>query len=228
MTACRFAAVLGIVSLGVAACSPAGRGTPAVSDGAQSPQGAIQRTLVVGIRAEPTSVAIKSVGPSSFAGNSLVTRLFNTDLAMIDDRGALRPYLAETLPRLDTDSWRVSLDGQMDVIWKFRPGIVWQDGTPFSMEDFLFAWQVYSKPELGAAGTPSMRATQGIEALDDRTVLVRYGVPFPDALTDVLEPLPRHLLEDSFQQTDANTFGNQPYWTLPVGVRPARDQGANV
>lgn len=221
MTAGRFATVLAVLSFALAACGPAGLGTPAARTGVQSAQVAVQKTLVLGIRVEPTSVAVKSVGPSSFAGNSLVTRAFNADLAMIDDRGALRPYLAETLPQLNADSWRVSPEGQMDVIWKLRPGIVWQDGTPFSTQDFLFAWQVYSKPELGAAGTPSMRATRGVQALDDRTLGVQYRVPFPDALTDVLEPLPRHLLEDAFQQMDANTFANQPYWTYSyVGLGP--------
>jgi peptide/nickel transport system substrate-binding protein len=221
MIARQLATLIGIVSLSLAACSPAGPGAPAGSTIAEARPAPIQRTLVAGVRTEPTSVAIKTVGPSAFAGNSMVTRLFNADLAMLDDRGALAPYLAEALPQLHTDSWRVAPDGRMEVTWRLRPGIAWQDGTPLSTEDFLFAWQVYSKPDLGAAGTPSMLATEGIQALDDRTVLVRYRVPFPDALTDVLEPLPRHLLDDAFQASDANAFANLPFWTYGyIGLGP--------
>jgi peptide/nickel transport system substrate-binding protein len=151
----------------------------------------------------------------------MVTRLFNATLTMVDDRGALRPYLAETLPQLYTDSWRLTPDGGMEVEWKLRPGIVWQDGTALSAEDFLFAWQVYSRPELGSAGAPLLRAIRAVEPLDGRTVLVRYKEAFPDALTDTLEPLPRHLLEDALQQNDANTFANNPYWTYGyIGLGP--------
>src|SRR5438067_12126691 len=69
------------------------------------------RTLTLAHRYEPPSLATKvtaSNGPLS------TTRLFNAALALYDDQGAARPYLAQELPRLDTDSWRVFPDGRME------------------------------------------------------------------------------------------------------------------
>src|SRR5438552_16333044 len=101
---------IALVSLALGACAPGSGGAPS----AEAPRPAIQRVLVAGIRAEPTSIALKSIGSSSFAGNSMVTRYFNADVTLIDAGGAVRPYLAAELPQLNTDSWQVFPDRRME------------------------------------------------------------------------------------------------------------------
>src|SRR5439155_11507556 len=111
--------VLACLVLG--ACAPGSGGAPST----EAARPAIQRVLVAGIRAEPTSIALKSIGSSSFAGNSMVTRYFNADVTRVDQNGAVQPYLAAEVPALNSDTWRVTPDGRMEITWKFRPGIGW-------------------------------------------------------------------------------------------------------
>src|SRR5688500_9094128 len=84
------------------ACAPtAGTTTGEPSSGArrQAP-----RTMVMATNTEVHSLAPKMLGPTNPART---TRLFNAQLAILDGRGEPRAYLAETLPQLNTDTWRV-------------------------------------------------------------------------------------------------------------------------
>src|SRR5439155_4186873 len=134
----------------LSACAPAG---PSSSPSAGPSGGVAQadRTLVAGVRVEPNSLAERPVLQSAaFAGFALLKRLPNAELTILDDKLVRHPYLAEALPELNSDSWRVFPDGQMETTWKLKPGIVWQDGTPFSAQDFVFAWRIYGAPEFAA------------------------------------------------------------------------------
>src|SRR5689334_11078091 len=149
-----WASVWMLAALVMSACAP--RPQTGSTDDRISPA-ASNRTLVVAVRTEPDSLAVRPVVPSAaFAGLALVRRFANAELTLLDDRLELRPYLAASTPRLNTDSWRVFADGTMETTWTLRPGIFWQDGAPLSAEDFAFAWRVYSVPELGATGSRSI------------------------------------------------------------------------
>jgi len=109
------------------------------------------------IRYEPTSLATRELDSVS-VGQYTTKRAFNAQLAILDERGIPRPYLAETLPQLNSESWHVFPDGRMETTYHLRSGIAWHDGEPFSAENFAFAWRVYSAPELGqAASSPLNR-----------------------------------------------------------------------
>src|SRR5207249_4648737 len=113
--------------------------------GATDPRPTQTRTLVLAHRYEPPTLAPKvlaSNGPLS------TTRLFNAALALFDDRGIARPHLAEALPQLDTDTWRVLPDGRMETTYRLRDGLTWQDGMPLTADDFALAYRVYSDPGL--------------------------------------------------------------------------------
>src|SRR5215208_5828210 len=127
----RHCAGLAVLLLGsmLVACAapppsrPAGsQSLPAVpGEGAAS--SSASRTLIIAARYEVTDLAAKTLsgGPSGYT-----KRLFNAGLAMLDHAAAPRPYLAETLPQLNTDSWRVSADGRMETTYRLRPNLVWQ------------------------------------------------------------------------------------------------------
>ncbi|HEY3115356.1 MAG TPA: ABC transporter substrate-binding protein [Chloroflexota bacterium] len=216
----RLHTLIGLVVLAVAACAPTSAST---SSGRDAPQAApIQRLLVGGLRAESSTVALRPPG-AGFTVNTLTNRIFNADLARIDDRGQPQPHLAEGLPQLGTENWKVLPDGRMEVTWRFRPSIVWQDGTPLSMQDFLFAWQMYRRPEYVSGTTQFAKVIREVAAPDEGTLVVSYRAPFPDALTDTLPPLPRHLLADAFERDEPSAFAHQPYWsTAYVGLGPWR------
>src|SRR5579871_6154620 len=221
----RIGALLALLLFSATGCGPA---QPAVGTAGSTAASALQappeRTLVAEVRTEPASLAARPVNTVAYAGNAMVQRISNADLTLLDGSGTRSPYLAEALPQLDTASWTVAADGSMETTWRLRPGIVWQDGVPFSADDFVFAWQVYRTPILGG-GTPLMRAMAEVVAPDDRTVLIRWNAPYPNADdltgTDGFPPLPRHILGATFAQGDMDAFPNNPFWSREyVGLGP--------
>src|SRR4051794_39779195 len=102
-TVVALVALLALVGCGQTSISSA-------PSGASQPARTVpMRTLVIVDRHEPIDLAPKML---SQGGSGRVKRLFNAALALIDDRGTARPYLAEALPQLNTDSWKVSPDGR--------------------------------------------------------------------------------------------------------------------
>src|SRR5437773_6569728 len=86
----------------VGGCSPAPSQAP--SSTIPQPTANQNRTLILAHRYEPASLGAKVLGSN---GPLTTSRLFNAALALIDDRGSPQGYLAETLPQLNTDTWRV-------------------------------------------------------------------------------------------------------------------------
>jgi len=208
----------------VVSCGP-GRGqAPAAS----SDQPGQSRTLVVGHRIEPTNLAPKVLGTNGPLRNS---RPFNAALSVIDDKGLARPYLAEALPQLNTDSWRVFPDGRMETTYPLRDNLTWQDGTPLTADDFAFAFRVYKDRGLGVFIATPQDTIDAVLAPDPRTVVVQWRSTNPDggSLTfEDLDPLPSHLLEAAFNdytegRATGEVFLGSSFWTTAyVGAGPYR------
>lgn len=218
----------------LAACSPAPRVSGGQTGGAEDQEVAPSRTLVVAARVETPSIAARPLRSSGLT-SSTVTRLFNAGLTIKDERALPHPYLAEALPELNTDSWRVFPDGRMETTYRLRPGLVWHDGTPLTPEDFIFSWEVHRSPELGTSDSPPISLIDSIAGPDPRTLVIRWRQPFPDAATlaasggggeggsSNFTALPRHILEQPFRRADIETFAAQPYWSMEyVGLGPYR------
>ena len=222
--------VVALVMLG--ACAPAPSASVTV-DGGQPAAPRITRTLVMAGRSEAPSVASRPLRTFGLTSTT-VSRLFNAGLSLRDHTGASHPYLAESLPQLNTETWRVFADGRMETTYRLRSNLVWHDGTPLSAEDFVFSHQVYTNPEVGQAGSPPIRMMEEVLAPDARTVVIRWRQAFPDAgnleagtagLTNALgfPPLPRHLLDAQLQQGNIDAFITLPFWnTEYVGLGPYR------
>jgi peptide/nickel transport system substrate-binding protein len=224
MNGAAFTALVGLVTLSLAACAPANPGTTSgASAGPEARRSG--RTLVAAVASEPASLAQQPLltEGASFAGLNTVQTFANANLLAKDEQLVVRPHLAEAAPQLNTDSWLVFPDGRMETTWRLRPGLVWQDGAPLTAQDFIFAWQVYAVPEFGQAGTPIMQAIQDLVAPDERTLVITYRVPLQGADYNPLPPLPRHILEPQFQQLDPLGFSRLPFWTQEyVGAGPYR------
>ncbi|HEY3118809.1 MAG TPA: ABC transporter substrate-binding protein, partial [Chloroflexota bacterium] len=152
-----------------------------------------------------------------------------------DGQENTHPYLAEALPQLNSDSWRVLADGKMETIWHLRPNLTWHDGTPFSANDFVFALQVYKTPELGLSTGAPFPQIEDITSPDARTVVFRWAKPFPQAaaLGNDFQALPSHVLKPGFDQGDMAAFMNHPFWGPQyVGLGPYKldrwDPGASI
>ncbi len=204
---------------GCAAPAPSSRSSaPATTAG--QPQAA--RTLTLGVRYELGDLAAKV---SSGTTSAATKRLFNAALAVIDGVGTARPYLAETLPQLNTASWTVQPDGRMETTYKLRPDLTWHDGTPLTAEDFVFAYRVYTAPTIGIFEVVPQDRIGEVRAPDARTVVIQWRTPYPEAGSlrhADLDPLPRHILEGPFQE-NPDQIANHPYWGREfVGVGPYR------
>jgi peptide/nickel transport system substrate-binding protein len=165
--------------------------------------------------------------PSASAGTTLTAtrRLFNAGLSIEDEQRRSLPYLAEALPRLDTETWRVDSDGRMETIYRLRPGLRWQDGEPFTAQDFVFAGRVYAWPEFGLSSSVPHTYIDEVVAPNAQTLAIRWKRAYASGglLSDNFLPLPRHLLQDAFDQGAADGFSNHPYWTYEyVGLGPYR------
>ncbi len=204
-----------------------GGGPPRAAD--QSAPSQRARTLVMGARSELPSLAAK---PLTVLGltNGTTSRLFNAGLALTDERGVAHPYLAEALPQLNSDSWRVFPDGRMETTYRLKPNLIWHDGTPLTAEDFVFSYQVYNTPEFGQSGSPPINLLDDVVALDPRTILFRWKSLYPDAgaleargasSAAVFPAVPRHVFESAFRQGQTEAFLAHPGWTTEfVGLGP--------
>ena len=168
----------------------------------------------------------------------LTKRMFNAELALLDPDANPHPYLAEALPQLNSADWRVMPDGRMETTHRLKPNLAWHDGTPLSAEDFVFSWRVFTTPELGQANLPPFTSIEEVVAPDERTVLIRWRRPYPDAAALVerdreFPPLPRHVLQGSLAAGEPEAFINHPFWTRDyVGLGPYRlarwDPGTSI
>jgi len=183
---------------------------------------AIQRTLVLVAQQVPlTFAAIPLGGSATGLSINIPLTIFNANLATADQRGNPLPFLAESLPQLNTDSWRVFPDGTMETTYRLKPNLTWHDGQPLTADDFVFGEQVYTTPEYGVSPILARRSRSAVLAPDSRTVLVKWKQPFADAniLGNELAPLPRHLLEQAHRDslgTGANSpafLPNSTFWT---------------
>jgi len=241
MTSMRHApSLLFILALGLLACAPTRPQTTASSAPTRPVQSA-SRTLVMLARQEPTTLSATLLIALGI-GENATRRPFNAALAMLDGEERPVPYLAEALPQLDTDTWRVSPDGTMETTYHLRPGLTWHDGAPLTATDFVFARQVYTSPEFGTATSPPHTLMAEVRAQDDRTVVIEWRGLYAGAGSLVglggagaspsFAPLPSHLLTDAFTQ-DSKGFVNLPFWTVGyVGAGPYRlanwEPGASI
>lgn len=196
----------------LAGCAPPVTGPGGVGN-APAPQGGPTH-ITMGVRYELISGQSKALNNSS---SDIQKRLFNASLALMDGKGQIHPYLAEALPQLNSDSWRVNADGSMETIYRLRPNLTWHDGNPLTADDFVFAHTVYSS-KAGLAlfqPTPQDRMAE-VAAHDPRTVVIRWRSPFPDAGSlrfDHFDPLPRHILGPIADLEDGDALSVLSFWT---------------
>ncbi len=213
-----------------AACAPptAPRTAEPSAPGQPAPPVVPNRALVVLARGEPPSFALRAF--TQAGGNSNSYTVLNASLDEVDEGGTPHPLLAEALPQVNTDSWRVFPDGRMETTYRLKPNLVWHDGTPLAAEDFAFAWRVYATPALGTSGSAPVAQMEDATAPDNRTLVLRWRQPYAGAgvlraLAQIegFQALPRHILEQPFLQGDYEAFANHPFWTREyIGLGPYR------
>ena len=67
------------------------------------------------------------------------------------------PRLAEELPSTERGTLIVLPDGRLQTRFNLKPNLVWQDGTPFSPEDFVLGYRVQANRISRDEGQPADR-----------------------------------------------------------------------
>lgn len=208
-----------IIAWLAAGCTP-GSGSSRADGSRPASESRPQKVVVVMDRSEPPALTGIAVGGTS---GSSATRFFSAGLSYTDLQGLEHPYVAEALPRLDTDTWRILPDGRMETTHRLRPNLTWHDGTPLDAADFVFGHHVVMSPGQSLfAPTIADRTLEQVVAVDPGTVLIRWPAPYTDPEGGV-RALPRHLLQPAFEGSPADVFASLPYWTTEyVGLGPYR------
>ena len=99
-------------------------------------------------------------------------------LAHYDENGNMVPTLVDEIPTVENGGVASDL---RSVTWKLTKGITWSDGTPLTAHDVVFTGQYCLDEAGGCNSTSYFSDVTKIEALDDHTVKVHFGVakPFP-------------------------------------------------
>jgi len=211
-----------LLVLALAACAPS---TPGASSDRGQPSVVDQsRILRMVARVEAPSFA----EPGGASKVAIPLRMFTAGLAAKDSSEVPFPVLAESLPQLNTDTWKVFQDGRMETTYRLRPGLAWHDGRPLTADDFAFALRAF-KAESRWVSSPSGDERKSapfmdeIVALDSHSLVIRWARAYPGATDLLFQPLPRHLLETWVDQDDADAYYGLDYWTTGyVGAGPYR------
>jgi len=188
-------------------------------DGGDPPKSgrAAKNEVVIGIGQEPDS--LDPLFGEMMAGTEIRGTIFRT-LAMRDNTLTLRPVMAEEIPTLENGGLQLLPGGGMRTTWKIRKGYKWDDGTPVTAEDFIFAHRVIMTKGIPVITRDVDRRVAKMEAPDPYTLVVTWKQRFARANDNVHFPLPRHILEPvlkkgprAYQESFFNTkpVGNGPY-----------------
>jgi peptide/nickel transport system substrate-binding protein len=215
-----------VLLLAVSACAP--QRSPTSSDGGPQSTSAERKRIVGGMFSAPTGFQQQLTNPNGISGSvpglQELWQMVDAGASYADEDNVVRPWLVEAIPSTENGLWKVLPDGHMETTWRLKPGITWHDGTPFTPDDLRFTLDVARDRDIGIIIPSALDLIEGIETVDERTAIVRWKTPFIDADTlfssDFAMPLPKHPLEQPFND-DKTAFLGNPYWREGyVGLGP--------
>ncbi len=211
--------VVGCAAPGTNALSAHPPESPAAARSAQGP-----KRVVAAVMSEPYTLANKLNIAGLTAGIDALEEIVSAGLVATDNQGAPFAQLAEAVPTVENELWKLLPDGRMDLTWSIRPNARWHDATPVTTDDLLFTLTLGNDRELAVFRDPTLDLIEGAEQIDERSVTVRWKQPYiyADTLfTRLLAlPVPRHILAKPYGE-DKTGFTDLPYWTQEfVGTGP--------
>ncbi|MEO0599562.1 MAG: ABC transporter substrate-binding protein, partial [Chloroflexota bacterium] len=135
-----------------------------------------------------------------------ITSLIFQGLVGINEFGEPEPELAS--------DWAFSRDGY-EMVVLLRQDILWQDGTPFDVEDVLYTYSLLASPDFPVPEVRAFWQTVEIQRLGNFALRFRLAQPlasFPTRLT--MGILPQHALVG----TTASGLLEHPFNLTPIGT----------
>lgn len=145
----------------------------------------------------------------------------NPILATDSSSGEIAGYIFNGLVKYDKDSSTIIGELAKDfyfkddktLIFKLREDVLWHDGEKFSAKDVLFTYETLISPKIVSPYSAGFRFVDGVKALDDYTVEVKYKQAYFKALeTWMMGIIPEHLLKSE------ENLMNASFNTNPVGT----------
>ena len=207
-------------------CAPAppSSSEPAVPGRPTESAATARKNLSIGILREPVSFITDITGGNvSGGGANQVQHIGHDFLTVQNERGAWEPRLAAEPLSVERGTLRPSPDGSMETTWKLRTNVRWHDGTPFTAEDLLFAFEVFKDPEIPNPVGRTTALMTSAAAPDPHTFIVQWSGPYIRADEAIgLIPLPKHLLDDPYRNDKPSFTSNTRFTTDFVGLGPYR------
>ena len=173
-----------------------------IAAGLSAPAAHAEKTMRIGL----TGLSPNLFDPYSNTGlpNTYSWSAVFDGLTVIDDNGAVRPWLAESWENIDPLTWR----------FKLRPGVVFSDGTPMTAEAVVAVGEFLTDPANQVEVVARMMSFLGaVKAIDPLTVEIRTKVPTP--------MLPRYLPQFYISQPDQlRRIGIKEFARKPVATGP--------
>ena len=169
------------------------------------------KTLSIGMSQEPRGWGVLV----SQIARIQVEQSMNAKLVYRAADLSVQPWLTEKIPSEADGDLVINDDGTMEATWQLREGITWHDGTPLTVEDVIFGWEVMIDPDVPAFGKDIAQLVDRIEKVDDRTFTIFWSAPsiyYDQGWYEHSIPLPVHILGDVFE-ADKEQFNTHPYWT---------------
>jgi peptide/nickel transport system substrate-binding protein len=207
-------ATLALIAIAAAGCSKVSTSTSAGAGNPWTHPGVLR----MGIREQPDDL-------NPVLGQEAI----DVDLSMLwagylvgqDDRGDLMPELAAEVPTLANGG--ISRDG-MTITYHLRPGVLWQDGAPFTADDVIFSWHAVMNPDNPIPSRGGYELIRSITKLGAYDIVVHLSRPYAPFVAAFFSPvaewgycvLPQHLLGR------LHDIGHAAYNTMPIGTGPFR------
>ncbi|HEV7666707.1 MAG TPA: peptide ABC transporter substrate-binding protein [Chloroflexota bacterium] len=140
----------------------------------QPASGNVKDTLVVSMGQFPDTL---HPGIGSMAARTAVLYAVFTYPITNDNRGEYVPIGVEQVPTIDNGGATFVGNGEdkhLEVTFKIKDGVKWQDGVPTTSKDIAYAWKLELDPKFPATGRTTVAKIAGIDTPDDKTAVVRY------------------------------------------------------
>ncbi len=143
-----------------------------------------------------------------------------SDLALVYESLLQRNPETLELEGLLAESWTVA-DDKLSVTFKLKPQVRYSDGVPVTARDFVFAYRAQMVPTMDCQRIQTYWLDcTGVEALDDRTVCVRWKQKYYKVVevAGSLQAVPRHVLDpDNLLEKDPAAFASKiNAWDPPL------------
>ena len=163
-------------------------------------------TLTVAVDLEPSS--LDPIFGAAPAADRRFFNMFAENLIRQQPDGSFAPLLAE--------SWAYAADGK-SIDFKLRPGVKFQDGTPFDAAAVKFNLERAASPEVASRARQFLSDFDSVEVVDPMTARVKLKRP-SGAMMAILAIEPGSMMSPTAVKAQGEGFHRAPVGTGPFKV----------